>query len=163
MAAPIQIPTPYTVVIDSREQRPFTFGQALADTHRNRVQIVQTTVAALPSGDYSIAGFEDRIAVERKSLADLYSTLGQGRVRFIKELERLAAYEYSAVVVEAEWSQVLLAPPERSQLLPKTIIFSVIAWQQRFSRTHWWFLPTRDAAEAATIRILDRFWRDRNA
>lgn len=158
-------PTPYTVICDSREQMPYKFEKPLVWGVRlkDRPFRVQTTTAALPSGDYSLAGFESQIAVERKSITDLFGTLGGGRVRFHRELERLAAMTFAAVVIEAEWSTILAAPPPRSRLLPKTVFLSVVAWQQRFPAVHWWTVPNRDVGEATTIRILDRWWRERNA
>jgi hypothetical protein len=99
------------------------------------------------------------VAIERKSLADLYSTLGQGRQRFARELERLNGYEFTAVVVEAEWSVVIGSPPAYSQLLPKTVYRSVIAWQVRYPKVHWWFVPGRDFAEVTTFRLLERYWK----
>ena len=161
MSAPHAAPvTPYTVVIDTREQVPYAFADRLTSSRDPVGVAVLTQFAALPSGDYSLAGLQHKVAVERKSLADLYSTLGSGRARFTRELARLAEMELAAVVVEAEWSRVLTDPPTHSQLNPKTIIFSVIAWQVRHPRVHWAFLPGREVAEAYTIRLLDRFWRE---
>lgn len=198
MAGPTPEPTPYTIVVDTREGRPYSFARLFTVSpgsagdargvvvttsrrrgtflrHRRPIDrftfakelsslgkkyIVQTTVRGLATGDYSLFGFEDQVAIERKSLADLFGTLGQGRKRFERELTRLAAMKFAAVVVEAEWSAVLGDPPRRSKLNPKTVFHSVVAWQQRFPRVHWWFLPGRDAAEAAVVRILDRFWRE---
>jgi DNA excision repair protein ERCC-4 len=192
------LPTPYIVVIDSRENlayrfchalaeaddvdhhatlpagctvcpacgaiglppNPYTFAQPLTGA-RNRTFTVQTTVAGLTSGDYSLVGYERRVAVERKGLSDLYSTLGGGRARFVRELQRLATYDFAAVVVEAELSVALASPPARSRLNPRSVFASVVAWQQRFPHVHWWFCPGRDVAEAVTIRMLDRYWRDR--
>ncbi|MDE2097140.1 MAG: ERCC4 domain-containing protein, partial [Patescibacteria group bacterium] len=116
----------------------------------------------LKSGDYSLLGFENRIAIERKSLSDLFSTLGQGRDRFHRELERLAAtdYQFAAVVCEADWATVLASPPERSMLRPKTVFRSVIAWQIRYPLVHWWFCPGRAFAEKVTFRLLERFWKE---
>lgn len=161
-ATPELPPTPYVVVRDTREQRPYEFSQPLAWTPKKHFR-VQTTIGCLQSGDYSLLGHETQIAVERKSLCDLYSTFGQSRPRFHRELERLAAMPFAAVVIEAEWSTILGAPPVRSRLLPKTVLLSVVAWQQRFPAVHWWAMPGRDAAEATVIRILDRWWRERNA
>lgn len=152
------IPTPFTVVCDTREQAPYLFAQPLRQG-RN-LFAVQTVRGTLKSGDYSILGFEDRIACERKSLTDAYGTFGQGRARFVRELERLAAYEFAAVVVEAEWSTIWMQPPARSRLSPKSIVCSVCAWQMRFPNVHWHFVPGRDVGEAFTITILDRWWRE---
>lgn len=152
---------PVTVVIDSREQRAFDFSGIKADADQGgKIFRVKTVVEGLRSGDYSLEGFENKVAVERKSIGDLFGTLSQDRARFERELCRLACYDFSAVVVEADWRAVLTDPPARSQLNPKTIIRSVIAWQQRYACTHWWFCPDRRFAEVLTLRILERYWKD---
>jgi ERCC4-type nuclease len=114
----------------------------------------------LPTGDYSLEGYADRVAVERKTLADLYTTLGQGRERFECELQRLAAMQLGFVVVEADWRTIVRRPPAFSRLNPKTVYRSVIAWQQRFPNVHWWACPNRRFAEVTTLRVLERFQKD---
>ena len=47
-----------TVVVDTREQEPYTFESGCTEVVRR----------ALPAGDYSIEGHEDSVAVERKTL-----------------------------------------------------------------------------------------------
>ncbi len=74
------------ILIDSREQNPFTFQ----GRHYGGVEI---EAASLQTGDYSLAGLQDRIAIERKSLADLVACLGRERGRFERELTRAAALE----------------------------------------------------------------------
>lgn len=151
---------PFTVIVDSREQSPFTFRGFRGDaSQKRRPLVVRTVVAGLASGDYSIEGFENRVAVERKSLSDLFGTLGNGRERFERELQRLSAMEFAAVVIEAGWSSIIGSPPPQSKLTPKTVFRSVIAWQQEFPGIHWWTLDTRSLAEHATFRILERFWK----
>lgn len=150
--------TPFTVVIDTREQRPFTFADLRADAKQGRRPlVVRTQVGTLGQGDYALLGYESMVAVERKSHADLVGTLSSGRDRFERELERLAGLLWAAVVVEADWAQVL-AGHERSKLNPKTIHRSVIAWQQRYPTVHWWFPGDRRLAEITTFRILERWW-----
>lgn len=153
---------PPAVVIDTREQSPYAFARIPADAHQGvGLLAVRTEVRTLKSGDYSLAGYEARVAVERKSAADLFGTVGQGRERFERELERLHGMQFAAVVVEAEWSEILGSPPPHTQLQPKTIFRSVLAWQQRFTRVHWWFVPGRSAGEKTTFRVLERFWKER--
>lgn len=150
-----------TVAIDTREQRGFSFAGLIADAADGGGPFrVPTQRVTLKSGDYSLVGFEGRIAIERKSLADLYSTLGQGRDRFERELARLNELEVAAVVVEAGWDEVLTAPPFRSELPPKVVHRSVIAWQQRFRNVHWNFMCDRRLTEITTFRILERYWRE---
>lgn len=149
---------PCVVLIDTREQRPFLF---------NPEQLGGTAVAVefvtLASGDYSLNGYERSVAIERKSAADLFGTVTQGRDRFVRELARLADFRYAAVVVEAEWSEVCFGERKYTETTPKTVYRSVLAWQQRYPRVHWWFCPGREFAEYTTFRILERFWRERQA
>lgn len=155
---------PGVVLIDTREQRPYTFAGLNADAKDGGGELaIPTRVETLPSGDYSLAGYADRVAVERKSLADLYGTLGKGRDRFVRELDRLNAMEWACVVVEAEWSTILADPPERSRLNPKTVWRSVLAWMQRYPRVHWLTVAGRDMGQVATFRVLERFLRERAA
>lgn len=147
-------------MIDNREKLPYTFDGLRADAREGGGPLaVPVKVATLASGDYSLEGFETRIAVERKSLADLFGTIGQGRERFERELARLNEFEFAAVVVEAEWSEILSGGPIHSKLSPKTVFRSVNAWEQRYTRVHWHFLPGRDIAEVKTFRVLERFQR----
>ena len=152
---------PGTVVIDSREQLPYAFRCIKGDFRTGHAPLlVNTVIAGLPSGDYSLVGLEGRIAVERKSLEDAFGTFGRGRRRFELELERLSAFDFAAVVVEATWEMILCDPPMSRKLTPKTIFRSVIAWQQRFTKVHWWMVGSRNLAERVTFRILERYYRD---
>lgn len=153
---------PGTILIDTREQQPYTFAGFRADKRDGGGPlVVDTETVGLSSGDYSLAGYADRIAVERKSLNDLFGTLSQGRDRFERELTRLDAMPFAAVVVEADWLTIFTAPPQFSQLEPKTVFRSVLAWCQRFPRVHWFNVPDRAFGEAITLRILQRFLKDR--
>ncbi len=62
---------------------------------------------ALPAGDYSLVGMEQRVAVERKSLQDFVQTVIRSRRRFQNELRRLQGYEHACVVVEGSLRDVL--------------------------------------------------------
>ena len=61
------------IVVDSREQCPFPFAHERYGA--------KTKQGALTVGDYSLAGLEDKVAVERKSLPDLVACLGRERER----------------------------------------------------------------------------------
>lgn len=152
---------PYSIIVDTREQASFFFRDIKVDRRDGGGRyIVPITRKSLKTGDYAIEGFEDRCAVERKSMEDLFHCVGSDRERFENQLRRLNELEHPFVVVEASWERIFRGCP-RSQLKPKTVFRSVIAWQQgsEFENTHWWFLPSKRAAELATFRILDRFWK----
>ena len=88
---------PVTLIVDTREQEEYSFDPRLVATVRR----------ALPAGDYSIEGLEDRVAVERKTLDDFVSTVIHSRTRFREELRKLAGYRAACVVVEAGLMDVL--------------------------------------------------------
>jgi ERCC4-type nuclease len=143
----------FVAVIDTREQAPFAFRDITGA--RGRVLEVPTRRAGLRTGDYSILGLEDAVAVERKSKADLYGTVGRGRVRFEREIERLAAMRAPAVVIECDLAS-LLRPPERSRVSPSSVLNSLIAWSVRH-RIPVWPCPGRRFAEIVTYRLLQHF------
>jgi hypothetical protein len=61
---------------------------------------------ALPLGDYSIAGLEDRCAVERKDLADLVHSLTVERSAFVKRLHRMSEFPHRLLVITAPLSRI---------------------------------------------------------
>lgn len=172
---------PFTIAIDTREQLPYSFAGFCADAKDGGGPLlVGTERVTLKSGDYGIIdrtayagppndGWIRRIAIERKSPQDFFHTLGQDRSRFERELERLNELDFAKVVVEAEWSAILDTDGPMSslgvisQLKPKTAWRSVLAWQQRFPRVHWDFVPGRDFGEATTLRTLERYWKERQS
>lgn len=155
------VAAPFVVVCDSREQCAYEFRGLKADAKDGGLPIrVETIVDGLHSGDYSIVGYESRIAIERKSYEDLFGTLGGGRARFERELERLNAMEWAAVVVEASWRDVAFYQPQHSRMSSKCVVRSIFAFSQRFPKVHWHMMGDRQLAEAATFRLLERFWRD---
>src|SRR4051794_5316741 len=93
--------SPYTVIVDTREQAPYEFLRPIKLT-RSHYRKLLTSRGALHTGDYSLAGLESRVAIERKSLGDLFGTLGRGRKRFEAELTRFESFEFAGLVIEAE-------------------------------------------------------------
>ena len=140
---------PLRIVVDSREQNPFPFAGLP----------VEVRVAALEAGDYSLAGFERRVAVERKELGDLIGCLSVERERFERELVRLRGYDCAAVVVEAPVAD-LRAGRYRSRLDAGAAWQSVLAFTQRF-RVPFLFCADRADAESATFDFLRHYARDR--
>jgi ERCC4-type nuclease len=161
------ITCPFTVIVDTREQAPYQFRTFKADARHKMISGIQKAlfipveVATLKTADYSIKGHESEIAIERKSLTDLFGTLGGGRDRFKRELERLSKFEVAHIVVEASWLAVLQYPPERAKLNPKSVFRSINAWEQEFPTIHWQFMEVRWLAEHKTFRILERFWNQK--
>jgi len=102
------------ILIDTREKLPFKFGDAVAFRR-----------AGLQTGDYSILGLENEVAVERKSLDDLISSLSTGRERFQREIDRLVNFPTKAIVVEGSWDDIH-AGNYRSKMSPLAAYGSII-------------------------------------
>ena len=135
------------IIIDTREKNPFDFLSQNGD--------IQTELGTLALGDYSLAGLTDRVAVERKSLADLVMCLGTERERFERELMRAAAMESFCVVVESSW-QALAEGKYRSKLNAGAACASVMAFMARH-RIPFLFAGNRPNAEAVTAGFLRQY------
>lgn len=163
------IPMPFTILVDSQEKGPFRFDGIRARSFvdaRQRIYkpAVEWKYLGVGMGDYSLAGFEGRIAIERKSLEDAHGTLlgwKARRDRFKRELANLADMESAAVVIEASLGQVLAEAPEwgkKSAADNRTALYgTILAWQQEY-RVPWIFCDDKELAALTAFRLLERFW-----
>lgn len=135
------------IIIDTREQKPYECP-------------FPYVVKTLETGDYSLEGYEDWVTVERKSKSDLYHSLGADRDRFMAECQRMAPLEYAALVIESDLPG-LLTPPPHTEMNPKAVISSLVAWSIRYN-LHVFFAGDRLYAAALTWQILGKFWREKN-
>ena len=164
----------FTVVADTREQKPWDF-RGMPKARGAGVMEIPVVSRCLGNkmGDYSIEGCEDKIAIERKSMDDLFGTVLSRRDGFIKELEVLSKLDYAAVVVEGSmgkmftydmrhWDNLENINEKWRVLQRKRVSRSIIAWQLRYPGVRWWFLPSRPAAQIWAYRLLERWWEDVN-
>lgn len=159
--APTYTRFPCVVLHDQREKLPYGFRGLRSDkAEGGGPLLVDVRAAHLETGDYTLDEYAHRCAIERKSLEDLYCTLGQHRERFEHELYRLNLLEWACVMIEAPWEAIRYRPPGFSQLNPKTVGRSIDAWMMRFPRVHWVTEQDRRHAEARTFQLLRRFWKD---
>ena len=128
------------IIIDTREQHPLAFAN------------LPTTIGSLDTGDYSVAGLEHLIAVERKSLDDLLACCGRERDRFKRELQRLRAYRFRLLVIEADAAE-LEAGAWRSTLQPNHVLGSLAAWTAQYGLAVW-LAGTHEAAGRFVERYL---------
>ena len=140
----------FTIVIDTREQQPYTF-------QNTKPEPPETIKRGLITGDYSIQDLEDTICVERKSMIDLFGSVGSGRKRFEREMQRMSKYDYAALVIESDLSRIFVNPPIRSKMNPKAVFRTLISWSIKYS-VHVWPAWNRDAAERITYLILKRYY-----
>ena len=112
------------ILVDSREQCSWQFEN------------LPSKVASLTTGDYSIAGLEHCVAVERKSLPDLLACCGRERDRFRRELARLRGFRFRCLIIEASHAD-LEAGQWRSQLKPAHVLGNLSAWTVQFGLPIW--------------------------
>jgi len=136
------------IVQDSREQSPFHFDGEQYDN-------VEVQEGSLTTGDYSLAGLESRVAVERKSLPDFMTSISTGRDRFERELTRARGLDAFMVVVEAPFSEIV-AGNYRSRMKPKAATQTVYSFMSRYRAT-FHFAQSRAWAEYATYSFLRHY------
>ena len=163
---------PFTVVIDVNEGAPYQFT-GIKGRSKNGVklpQIIRTVKKPMylmgrdtwgtGLADYSIDGLEELIQIERKSIDDLFGTLGGRRENFEREISRLNDQcKVAAVMIEGSYAHISNFREHGPE--PASVIGTMISWAQRYPNVHWIPAGSRDMAERLTFRMLERFWLDR--
>lgn len=126
---------PLRIVIDSREQAPWSWDQSDATTE----------IRALTAGDYALAddceavrgreALAVRFAIERKSLDDFLGTISGGWDRFQRELVRMESFPARVVIVEGNFADVcfserggeIIPPPHNHPALRPAFVARRIA------------------------------------
>ena len=84
----------FVLLIDDRERTPY--------------QLTSAKKAHLRTGDYTVEGYEDVFAVERKSYEDVYSCLTTNRRRLAAQLKRLGAMKHSYLLIDCTLAAFML-------------------------------------------------------
>ena len=129
------------ILIDTREQTPFTLDG------------YETRIATLKTGDYSLEGYADKVAVERKSKEDAYGCVGASRRRFLECLERLSDLDRAAIVIERSIEDFSSNPPERTRVDSRMAVGSYISWSCKYRIPVFW-CHNKLYAERITVRFL---------
>ena len=150
---------PAILTYDTREQHPWRF-ERFASKHVT----FDIQREGLPCGDYLAKLADDDppeacAVVERKTHSDLIGSLTTGRARFERELEKLTAYGFKALVIEASLPAIARGL-DSSRANPVSIIGSLIAFSQRYG-LHVVFASDRRHAQAYAWRLCERWVRDR--
>jgi len=139
---------PITILIDSREQLPYSF----------QGYDCQTEQGTLNAGDYTAKGLETLIAIERKSLDDFIGCcINSNRERFKNELLRLRGYQVKAVIIEGAL-QDILAQRYNSRIHPNAVVGSISSWTIKY-HIPFIFAGDRVGSELMTFSILSNYYR----
>lgn len=148
------------IIVDTREQTPWGFGGFTVRQKGQDIPVEICTVSRrLKTGDYSLEGYEDRIAIERKTVKDIVQTITHHRDRFVRELERGDELEQFVVIIEGEWLDMLQYCGQETGMNPVSLDNSIIAYQLRY-KAIWLWRPTVFTAAKTAWKIFDRFHRD---
>lgn len=170
---------PFTILIDSGEQHPWTFENIVPDKtqligklRKMKPQDVKfdipTKRAYLGHGkaDYALEGHEGQIHIERKSIADFQGTMlshGARAESFKRELEYLNQINHAWVIVEGSQRQAIMEPPAHGKRTKqeniKTINRRMLSYQLKYPRVHWLFPGCRRSAELNAVRIFQLWHR----
>jgi len=87
----------FTIIVDTREQQPWTFDNYVTASHK------------LDTGDYSIEGMENILAIERKkSVSEFANNITESRFKDV--ISRLSQLKYSFLLFEFELEDILIYP-----------------------------------------------------
>lgn len=161
-----------TLVIDTREQKPYEFPG-----------ITDTITKQLGVGDYTHEGFENTYAVERKTLDDLATSVGSERLRFENEIRRANGYanrneddnpipgtkpdkplDKFAVVIEASpdevyrYSGTKSCPNYYSNIYPNSVIGTIEGWPQKYTALDFIWANNREGGKQETLHLLDKWY-----
>jgi ERCC4-type nuclease len=138
------------ILIDTREQRPYTFKD----------YPVNTQVATLKTGDYTLLDHENDICIERKSGTDFIQSITHNRKRFESEVQRMSGYEYSYIICEWELCQIFRYTQQYTRIKSAdTVLSTVFSWQQRYN-VSFHFFNGRNMAERAIYKIFAMYLRN---
>jgi ERCC4-type nuclease len=140
------------IIVDTREQKPYQFENC------------PTMIRKLDTGDYSLHGFENQFAIERKELNDFISCMiekegCENRSRFERELSRAKEkLRRLWILVEADFKDVRHGA-FRSEIKVASVVATIIAWQNRYPIQVVWGGDRSSSAKLAKL-ILERSFRD---
>lgn len=146
-------PDGFCIVVDTREQLPYCWPG------------IPMVCKALPMGDYSVLGLEDRIGVERKSHADFVATVTRHHDAFFEKIGRVviakrygnSASPYYAIVIEAT-PTALDSPMPWTRVTPATVHANLI--KLACLGVPVWPAGSRARAAAWTLAYLTRAWEE---
>lgn len=132
-------PTPM-VIIDTREQLPYTFSNCLSSRK------------CLPTGDYSILGHESSFVIERKSISDLLGCIFTDRFR--NEMERAATVKRFYLVIEG--SIYSIRNNRRFKGSSDAVLGRLRSFQLRYG-IHILFLDNREEANKYVEALIQKY------
>lgn len=133
------------ILRDTREKKPYNFSS----------YPVETQDEGLETGDYTIEGFEDSFAVERKTKSDFLSSITHERDRFESEVERASSLEQPLVVVIEAPKIHFRNGSYYPDIPPKAVINTMKSWTDSYNVVFRCYKGRSKAEEQTYLQLLD--------
>lgn len=174
---PFKIPDGLSIVIDTREQLPLFIkelprkdGKVVKGGYTGKLNIMgeyegelNVFIDTLKYGDYTIKGFEDKFAIERKQMSDFYLYIGKerqskttGKMEAFKKI--IQAKGFVALVINADEEEVL-SGFMMSTLSPEVARQFLHVWRVRFG-LHVYTSKYKKSIERFVLDSMIRFYKE---
>jgi len=143
----------FTIIRDTREQegKGWLFR---ASANCDGVEIKKLNV-----GDYTVKGLEDVLAIERKTIGDLWNTLGASKnyQRFLREWKRGENHKFKFLIIEGSLADINKG--YRWSKVPVATIHAKLLSLQIHHNVHVVFAGRMDNARAYVRRLMSKVFK----
>ena len=136
------------IITDTREQQPLSFS-------------IKQKIDGLPFGDYKLNDdeFSGKTVIERKSIADFYSTLSSAYSRFGREIEKAKAAKSNFVVViegpmDGVYAHFQTLRANNVYVSPEYVLHNMRDACQRYPFIQFLFVKDRQTSSAVIETLL---------
>lgn len=144
---PVIFPSGFVLLQDTREQR------GLFTRLPSGLVLMSTT---LQDGDYSILGFEDKFAIERKGISDLVPYCSKEREKTLAKMKRFQKFEFVGLVIEVTENEAL-SPYEFSMVSPESVRQAIVSFEVRYG-VHVYYSNSRDNVCRWVLDRAVKYW-----
>ena len=110
-----------TILLDTREPSPHPWAQYWDD--------VTVEPGTLETGDMTVKGYHDLVAVERKTPSDFLACIGGERERFERELKRSRTIGHFCIIVDGPLATLIV---NNRGIHHSAMIGTIAAWSRRY-------------------------------
>lgn len=146
-------PKKFKIIRDTREQKGKGWNfKASSNCWGQKIQ-------KLDVGDYTVDGLEDILMIERKTIGDLWGTLGNqtNYKRFLREVDRAKDHKLKFLVIEGNVADVNRG--YRYSKVPVENIHAKLISLQVKHNIHVIFAGRKDIARAYVRRLMHKVFR----
>ena len=143
----------FTIIRDTREQEDKGW-MFKASPNCDGMEVTKLDV-----GDYAIKGLESTIMIERKTLGDLWGTLGNPNnyLRFLEEMKRASSHKIKYLVIEATLAEINAGYGWSK--VPAANILAKLASLEVKHNVHVVFAGRLDQARTYVRNLMDKLWK----